>query len=173
MSSFLLVVVAKDGRRTDGLSGAGLDEIQHPILFCKHFIFLLYLTSPSILMFSSSIRVGMKLYISIFQCLSFCWWSSRRTDAGRTVSLDQVPSKPTFERGCNRVTAPARPLRTIRDGWCRADRPTGVAAAGWRQGQVDFFRQEARYGRGARPSGSSTAWAARWAESEPPKRTYR
>ena len=86
MSKFLLVVVAKDGRRTDGMTGgAGPVIIQRPILSSEHFIFQLYLSPPSFMMFSSSSKVGMKLYISIFPCLSFCWWSSRGTDEGRTV----------------------------------------------------------------------------------------
>ena len=68
MSYFLLVVVAKDGRRTDGMTGPppGPVIIQPPTLSSKHFIFQLYLTPPSFIMFSSSSRVGMKLYSSIF-----------------------------------------------------------------------------------------------------------
>ena len=99
MSYFLLVVVAKDGRRTDGLTHCSERverfEIQPPRLSSKHFKLLLYLTPPSSMMFSSSSRVGMELYISIFQCLSFCWWSSRRTDAGRTVCSHLVDSNPS------------------------------------------------------------------------------
>ena len=74
------MVVAKDGRWTDGTTGAGPVEIQRPMLSSKQFFFQLYLTPPCFMMFSSSSRVGMKLCISIFQCLSFCWKDGRRTD---------------------------------------------------------------------------------------------
>ena len=74
-----------DAGRTVWPHAPGGVEIQPPILSSKHFIFQLYLTPPSFRMFSSSSRVRMKLYISIFRCLSFCWWSSRMTDEGRTV----------------------------------------------------------------------------------------
>ena len=61
MSQFLLVVVATDRRRTDGMTPPGRVEIQPPLLSSKRFIFQLYLTPPSFVMFSSSSRVGMKL----------------------------------------------------------------------------------------------------------------
>ena len=67
--------------------------IQPPIPSSEHFIFQLYLTPPSFMTFSRSSRVVMKLYISIFQCLSFCWWSSRRTDAGRTLRRELLHAK--------------------------------------------------------------------------------
>ena len=42
----VMVVVDKDGRRTDGLQGAAPSEIQPPILSSNHFIFQLYQVSP-------------------------------------------------------------------------------------------------------------------------------
>ena len=91
----LLVVIAKDGHRTDGMTGGAPPvEIQPPIRSSKHFIFQLYLTPPSFMMFSSSSKVGMKLCISIFQCLCVCLVvvakNGRRTDGLSGAGPDEI-----------------------------------------------------------------------------------